>query len=783
MSQENKNVKVGEIRPSQVLTTFGIGAIIDLPNISVMVMGLEDWEPFLQDASEIKEERLLHSVRQLLGAQVRTLRSAPIIPDTDGFSAGPFDPSSQVGIPVAPFPRWMVCPYCRRLAPLSSGLFKLEPHLFRPDLVRYCHGNCNKKGKPPTAVPARFIVACRNGHLDDFPWVKFVHKTDKTTCKWSLRLYEFGASGEAADIEVRCETCGASRRMSDAFRRDDNGLGPCRGRRPHLVDYVEGGCKDIDGSDMRQVAMLQGASNSWFAIMLSALAIPKAVDPLSQLIEDQWTTLRQVQSQQNIQLLRSLPQTPLRDLAAYTDDQIWGAVQEKLSNYEVDDNDDGIDADLKTPEWQVFSNPHSVQRTRDFQLRVAKPPKRYAEYFDKIVLAERLREVRGLVGFTRIESPGDSDDPTDIPALRQVPLSRKSPRWIPASEIRGEGIFFHFSEDKIQEWLKSKGISEHEGVFSEAHRRWRMARGLEPVQDHDPGMRFVLLHSFAHALIRQLAVECGYTAASLRERIYSRAPGSDEPAMAGVLIYTAAPDSEGTLGGLVSLGEPHTLERHLDQALDAMRLCASDPLCAEHHPYRDGTTLHGASCHACLFAPETSCERGNKYLDRTVLVPTVDQDKLAFFDVSGETIDEEPSDDNVGEDSSGSMEDATSGQLNLYDLVDHGVPDAAEVSIRLPDDMSKELGLSANVATFQIVVEQSAKPKKNDVVIVIRDQMRRGDEKVRIACGKLWWQRQTSVDSGEASVAVMIRASGTPVRFTLTDSEWEKFRPVAVLKQ
>lgn len=507
------------------------------------------------------------------------------------------------------------------------------------------------------------------------------------------------------------------------------------------------------------------------------------MDVLSQLIEDQWTTLRQVQGQQNIQLLRSLPQTPLRDLAAYTDDQIWGAVQEKLSNYNVDDAEDGIEADLKTPEWEVFSNPHSVERTRDFQLRVAKPPERYAEYFEKIVLAERLREVRGLVGFTRIESPGDSDDPTDFPALRQVPLSRKSPRWIPASEIRGEGIFFHFSEGKIQEWLERKGMPEHEGVFSEAHRRWRMARGLEPVQDHDPGMRFVLLHSFAHALIRQLSVECGYTAASLRERIYSRAPGSDEPAMAGVLIYTAAPDSEGTLGGLVSLGEPHTLERHLDQALDAMRLCASDPLCAEHHPYRDGTSLHGASCHACLFAPETSCERGNKYLDRTVLVPTVDQDKLAFFDVSGETSDAEPSDVDVGDDSSDSMENAASGQLNLYDLVDHGVPNAAEVSMRLPDDMSKELGLPGSVATFQILGEQSAKPKKNDVVIVIRDQMRRGDEKVRIACGKLWWQRQTNVDSGEASVAVMIRSGGTPVRFTLSDSEWEKFQPVAVLKQ
>jgi hypothetical protein len=142
----------------------------------------------------------------------------------------------------------------------------------------------------------------------------------------------------------------------------------------------------------------------------------------------------------------------------------------------------------------------------------------------------------------------------------------------------------------------------------------------------------VLLHSFAHALIRQLSVECGYTTASLRERIYSRNPSENEPEMAGVLIYTAAPDSEGTLGGLVSLGKPETLERHLDQALDNMRLCASDPLCAEHHPYRDGNTLHAASCHACLFAPETSCERGNKYLDRAVLVSTVERSDLAFFE-------------------------------------------------------------------------------------------------------------------------------------------------------
>jgi Domain of unknown function (DUF1998) len=142
----------------------------------------------------------------------------------------------------------------------------------------------------------------------------------------------------------------------------------------------------------------------------------------------------------------------------------------------------------------------------------------------------------------------------------------------------------------------------------------------------------MLLHSFSHALMRQLAIECGYAAASLRERIYSSRP-EDDFSMAGVLIYTAAPDSEGTLGGLVSLGDPDVLGRHIDQALEQMRLCASDPLCADHEPSQAPNDLHWAACHACLFSPETSCERGNKYLDRSLLVPTVKAEPLdiAFF--------------------------------------------------------------------------------------------------------------------------------------------------------
>jgi hypothetical protein len=623
-AKEVKRCKVGELRPSQALTTFGIGSIIDLPNLSVMVMGLEDWP--LKDTVEIGEQRLLASVKEVLGQQVKSLRSAPVVPET--LLVSQFEASNLVGIPVAPFPRWMVCPHCRRLAPLSSGLFRLETP-YRTDQIRYVHANCTRKGKPPTVVPARFIVACKNGHLDDFPWREFVHR-GPTNCKGGLKLFELSATGEAAGIEVQCEgeNCGATRRMSDAFKMDLMALPVCNARRPHLRDHDEDGCKAPNGQDMRMEPMLQGASNSWFGIMLSALAIPQASGKLAQLIEDHWTILEKVQSEQNIELLQQV--TPqLRDLSEYTPAEIWQAVQaKKTAGAEESD----APAELKAPEWEVFIDPDSTEKRRDFQLRAAAPPKRYAKYFEKIVLAERLREVRALVGFSRIESPSDYDNPAAFPANQRVRLSRTQPTWVPASEIRGEGLFFHFREDLIQKWVK-KAKSLDEG-FLEAHKRWRIARKLSPPQEFYPGIRFVLLHSFAHALIRQFAVECGYTTASLRERIYSRNPEDEGSEMAGVLIYTAAPDSEGTLGGLVSLGKPETLERHLDQALDNMRLCASDPLCAEHHPYRDGTTLHAASCHACLFAPETSCERGNKYLDRAVLVPTVEtgeQSDLAFF--------------------------------------------------------------------------------------------------------------------------------------------------------
>src|SRR5579884_333775 len=610
--------KVGEIRPSQLLFAFGVGAVIELRHLSTIVMGLDDWD--VAHAREIGEERLLAAVRAYLSAPVTTLRLPPQEPPAASMVAEALRPSAPVGIPVAPFPHWMLCPRCRLLTDLRSGLLDLRRDSRHPDRTRYEHGNCNKAIKP-TVLPARFLVACERGHLDDFPWLRFVHH-DRDDCPGRLRLYEPGIAGEAADVSVHCEECGAHRRMSDALGEADRAWRPrCRGRWPHLRDYAADGCDQ----DMR--AILLGASNSWFPIVLSALSVPSTTNRLAQLVEEHWALLGKATSLEIIAFLRQTGQ--LSAFAAYSDEAVWDAIEARRS---ADAGTAPAATSLRGPEWELFAHPDPSLDTADFRLRPVGAPTAYATLLEQVVLVERLREVRALVGFTRIESPGDFDALGDVPPDRRAPLSRRPPTWLPAVEVRGEGLFIQFAEEAIQAWLgRGDAVEQRKRDFFEAYRGWRFARGLDSPLDQYPGIRYVLLHSFAHALIRQLALACGYAMASLRERIYARPPDADDGPMAGVLLYTAAPDSEGTLGGLVSLGEPLTLQRHVVQALEQAGLCASDPLCADHHPYQQGTTLHGAACYACLFLPETSCERGNKYLDRWVLAGTIAERRAAFF--------------------------------------------------------------------------------------------------------------------------------------------------------
>ncbi len=610
-------VRVGELRPSQLLWAYGCGSLVDLPQVSVVVMGLNFWDS--TRCLPIGEDRLLGAVRRVLGPQVARLLGPPIRPVGDG-PYNPFTPEASIGVPVSPFPRWLRCPMCGRMGEVGSGLFELKSDPYRPDRTRFVHANCDKvKGAPPTAVPARFLVACRGGHIDDFPWHYFVHG-GISDCPGPLKFFEQGASLQTENLWVRCERCDASRSLVDAFGDRGRQLLPkCRGRHPHL-GRADAQCEE------RLRPVLLGASNSWFPATLTVLAIPTKGDKLAQLLADKSDLFSDVESQPELALvLKVLGKSGmLGGFAEHAADEIWGALQAfRNGSYGEEET-----SDLKKPEWDAFTSPTPPQNWPDFMVTRISPPNGFASLFDFTVVAERLREVNALIGFTRVEPPEEAKEGGTPPP--RAPLSNGRPEWIPATEVRGEGIFLRFNSQRLIDWLNRPAVKAREGALLTGHRAFRVARKLSPPEDNFPGITYVLLHTFAHVLIRELALECGYSAASVRERIYASGYGED-PDVAGILVYTAAPDSDGTLGGLAQLGNPDRLGELISQALARARICASDPLCAEHIPIHD-RSLHGAACHACSFVAETSCEVGNRYLDRSLLVPTLAGPDLSFFE-------------------------------------------------------------------------------------------------------------------------------------------------------
>jgi hypothetical protein len=611
--------RVGELRPSQLLHTFGVGSVADLPNLSVMVLGLDSWN--LEHAERITEDRLLAAVRQRLGPQVNELRTPPYTPET----TDPRGPWSGVGVPVALFPGWLRCTdtRCNRLG--TADTFTLLPHAYRPDRVRYVHECRGVGGRRPTAVPARFLLACPNGHLDDFPWLYFTHGGETPASDHTLKLQERGTTGEAANIYVTC-TCTKSRSIVEAMGRGGEKVLPaCRGRHPHLGTFER--CTEVPRT------MVLGATNAWFASQLRVFSLPRAKDPVRQAVREHWQTLQLVAgvpASVGQQLVRQLAVWP--SLERYGMDALWAAITDETERQaegartgRSGQATQAADAlDLATPEWLALTG--EPIELPDFTTAPEPPPEDARPWLAQVVLAKRLREVAALDGFTRISPP--VWDPEGGLDERRVPLSAEAPTWLPCAETRGEGIFLRIDENRLAAWESRPDVQARERVLLRAYRAWCLQRGVDAAW---PGIRYVLLHSFAHVLIREFALECGYGASGIGERVYARSGASP---MAGVLLYTAAPDSEGTLGGLVSLGRAERLGALLEQALDSARLCSSDPLCADHDPSVQAR-LHGAACHACLFAAETSCERGNRFLDRRLLVPTLAAGDLGFFGDGG----------------------------------------------------------------------------------------------------------------------------------------------------
>lgn len=294
------------------------------------------------------------------------------------------------------------------------------------------------------------------------------------------------------------------------------------------------------------------------------------------------------------------------------------------------DSSDGVDSNVdvqyRHQEYEIFCRDISEGYPKTNLLIKSAHISEYGlhvnNYFQRISLLEKLRETRAFVGFSRI-FPESS---LPIEAQRKL-FSSRHLDWLPAIVVRGEGIFLKFDESKIDEWMEKYG-SFHQNRIAKIVTNFDDLRAKRHQDRKEITPKFMMIHSFAHILINQLIYDCGYGSASLRERIYV----SDNPKlkMSGVLIYTAAGDSEGTMGGLVSMGKPKSLEQTIARAIEKASWCSSDPVCVESTGQGpDNCNL--AACHLCSLLPETSCEEQNRLLDRGVLVGTLENPEAGFF--------------------------------------------------------------------------------------------------------------------------------------------------------
>lgn len=625
--------RVGSARPSHLMFTSGVGSLIDLPNFSVLVRGLDDWRydniPDSEAHAEpLAEPRLLAAVQALVGKGVQELRPAPWMNGTD---QDPTGPASRVGVPVTPFPGWMRCTACDELAPVDAKVFGFENERpRRPHDARFFHDNCTRKksGKKPLAVAARFVLSCTSGHLDEFPYVHFTHRGGDCTRASHPRLRMDDRGGNmGANVEIQCVSCKERRNLREAMgKRGEGNLPHCRGRHPHLSTFAPHGC------DAAPKVLVVGASNQWFAQTLSALHVPRiGASALADKVEKHWAALEGIPDLSHLPYLRTVVPA-FADMRGWSDEEIREAIEAHRKKLETGEGQAGDRyPDLRTPEWEVFSAAQPPERSADITLRrdPGGVPEALTGVYADVVQAERLREVRALTGFTRLDAP----DPDDPGLVTQAPLAGSAPTWVPASEVRGEGVFLRLPEGTLQAWERRVEDSPAMRAHKEAYARFRENRYSDRIGErfdpmrHWPGARFIALHTLSHLLIRTISLECGYSSASLSERIYA---GTDDDPRGGILIYTAVPDAEGTLGGLVSQAEPEPLVRLTRRALGDARRCSSDPLCAERLPHAPADFLHGAACHVCLFVSETTCERGNRFLDRRFLVP-IDEAELALF--------------------------------------------------------------------------------------------------------------------------------------------------------
>ena len=605
---------LSELRRSSLVSTFGPGSVVDFRvdkgAVSGIAAGLEAWDqyfkpPGLAGYQIIREPRLQKRL------------------DVDGFRIPPValkrsenqEPDKRRLIAVR-FPKWLQCPSCEYIKPERRW--------------GQCHGKAYRFCEKCTAktpgeekvfvVPVRFVMACKHGHVDEFPWDIWVgHKDDCPVQNYEnsdrhpglrLRLEKPGLEG----LILSCPKCKAKRSMDGVFAIKGS---KCRGLRPWLPDGKE-------ECGREQFVVQRGASNLYFPVIESALSIPPWSDSWQDDLGAHWTMLKNLEDRSKlesyIEILALGDMKHVIKKKGLTLLEFAEVVRYRLGLYDEVETED-----LRPQEYYQFVKDHQkIRKLRDeFETRKEEVPTEISPWISRVVRVVRLREVRAIRGFTRI-------DPPSSPTAEEVaPLSKTHLPWRPAIEIRGEGIFLELDPERVVEWEERRDVIDRVSVCEERYRADHMQKqGNVEGQDWMVTPRYMLCHTLAHVPMRQLTLECGYSAAELNERIYASV-GAHK--MSGVLIYTATTDSDGTLGGLERQGKAGRISEILYNAIHSIEWCSSDPLCISDSMNAIDSYSRSV-CHACCLAPETACETFNRFLDRGLLVGDGSGSGLGFFE-------------------------------------------------------------------------------------------------------------------------------------------------------
>ena len=566
------NNRLGEIRPNQLITTFGPGSIVDAVKDSVTVLDLNYWK---EKGKKIIDGRLAAYLGVDCFYMPRTSYSGDI--------------------PVVSFPYMHVCSNvkCGKIFDVREN-FDLERYLKFGVTCPVCHKQ---------AYPSRFITICENGHMHDFPWSWWVHNGN-TTCKGTMRMYSTGNTSTLADMWVEC-SCGARRSMMGATQRENFEGMKCSGHHPFRPNHKNEKC------DKDMIPSQRGASNVYFPVMRSAISIPPWINPLYNLIDEH---LRDIELAKTLMGDDGVAKIYELYFGAYAKDEFDAALERRQQNIKEF-------TEIKQMEYNAITHhadPVYASNKKHFKAEEDPLPTYLLSYFRRIIRITRLREVRVLLGFTRVDAPDpDADEQTNIVYLNKG----KTEKWLPAAEVHGEGIFIEFNRDTIDAWMGNPEVAELSQKYAQCYKEFCESKEWTVTTLRDA--RYVLMHTFAHLLIKQMSMSSGYSSSAIRERIYF---GDD---MSGVLLYTGSADKEGSLGGLVELVNIDELIVLMKYAFQESLVCTNDPECLNNIPA--GNNSNGAACHSCCMISETACENGNRMLDRGLIVPIDGREEQSYF--------------------------------------------------------------------------------------------------------------------------------------------------------